>query len=920
MRMLIITFILSNLVSLVVRASPFERLKLEPALFQLQSLNFNSKQNTGILSEYVLREMQNFPGVHGLTLSNLIYYQKGLSQKSEIVTTESLEYMIFRGKLDKRLNIDEQLLIQGFYIGSNLSKYGKKVDLLERFLRASLDSKRAAWVQLVGVLVNREAEKLQLLEDKPRPNLDNVLQRASARKDSDAFFHFVLGHYYLDQLRDKQVNPYRRLRLVAAAFEASRTRDPRNRSLFTSITSSYIELHEELQEAGIPQPFEFEELVFRRIILLDPRNPWAHNNLAYLYCQHNVELVEALREARIANHLEKNNPYLMDTLGWALYKNKMFKEAEEVLQKAISINPELPDIHFHLATVYYDMKKFKKSIESFKKTSELDPESSLALNNLAYLYSELGIHLEDGLSLARRAIEMQPDNSAYLDTIGWLYYKLSNYEEAVKYLKQAAELDPDSAETQYHLSQAYLKIGGTDQSVKYLRKSMKLNSNGNVAPQSANDKNLSFMILMNSIQEARDKYLAMPNVPKNRASLKVFYDQLIFLAQSIGDLTLVQKFALELQNFPEKDPALDAKEVLADHSHDHDHDHDANGKHSSQSSPLVSESLVPILENSINASDLTIQRFFPKGTDLYFEFGNKSLAFIITKVLNSEIALQSGKDYQLSFDNASLNSIIQQNIPEKLAIHVGKPNSELKTQIYAVAKLDDAKEKNILSSLRGLSFAEFGVPWLNEQFQLTEISARIFHLKGKQFNIFIRLMNEHLIVSNSLIAIRDLPYSTGESLEANDGIAKLQPNVDQAALIFCGNLSVFNHLKDESFSKLFQNDTQGMKEWFDRVTEYVSVVTLKDSIFEEFEIVSFKDAQDIPRFQELLEKKSKVLKNKYLKNSGVALDSEMQVNEDQLEIKTTVNDLDKYLGHFLKFLKDEGQKLLDNQNKNGEEQ
>ena len=86
---------------------------------------------------------------------------------------------------------------------------------------------------------------------------------------------------------------------------------------------------------------------------------------------------------------------------------------------------------------------------------------------------------------------------------------------------------------QYHLSQAYLKIGGTDQSVKYLRKSMKLNSSGDAIVENTNNKNLSFMILMNSIQEARDKYLAMPDVPKNRTNLKVFYDQLIFLAQSI---------------------------------------------------------------------------------------------------------------------------------------------------------------------------------------------------------------------------------------------------------------------------------------------------------------------------------------------------------------------------------------------------
>ncbi len=918
MRLLIITFMVSTFVLQGVRASPFDKLKLEPTLFQLQTLKFNAGQNTGILSEYVLREMQNFPGVHGLTLTNLIYYQQVLSKKSEIVTTETLEYMVFEGNLQERLSTDEQLLLQGFFIGGNLPKYAKDIDLFEKFLRASLDAKRASWVQLIGVLISREAEKMSLLQEKVRPNLDNVLQRASSRKDSDAFFHFVLGHYYLDQLIGNQSNPYRRLRLVAAAFEAARTRDPRNRSLFTSITSSYIELHEELQEAGIPQPFEFEELVFRRIILLDPRNPWAHNNLAYLYCQHNVELVEALREARIANHLEKNNPYLMDTLGWALYKNKMFKEAEDVLQKAISINSELPDIHFHLATVYYDMKQFKKSIESFKRTTALDPESSLALNNLAYLYSELGIHLEDGLKLVTRAIEMQPDNSAYLDTKGWLYYKLGDYKEAVRYLKKAAELDPDSAETQYHLSQAYLKIGGTDQSVKYLRKSMKLNSQNSPASIDTNNHNLRFMILMNSIQEARDKYLAMPNVPKSRNDLKVFYDQLIFLAQSIGDLTLVQKFALELQNFPEKDPAADAKEVLGDHKHDGSHDHD----HEKEKSPLSSAIVVAEDKNNEFVSNLNIQRFFPKETDLYLEFGRKSISFLIAKVLNSEIAFDSSKNFAYSVDTASLNDLIQQNIPEKLAIYIGKPKPDLRTQIYAVAKINERKTKSILTSLRGLSLAELAIPLINEQFQLSEISASTFHLKGKDFNLFITVKNGYLTVSNSLIAIRKLPYSVENSLESNDNVMKsVQSNGEnQAALIFCGNLSVFNHLKDETVLQFFQNGMQGMKEWFDKVTQYVSVVTLKDATLEELEIVSFKDAEDIPRFQELLKKKSKILRDDYLKDSGVALDSEMQVKEDQLEIKTRVNDLDKFLGYYLRFLKDEGQKLLDKQNKNGEEQ
>ena len=335
---------------------------------------------------------------------------------------------------------------------------------------------------------------------------------------------------------------------------------------------------------------------------------------------------------------------------------------------------------------------------------------------------------------------------------------------------------------------------------------------------------------------------------------------------------------------------------------------------------MVSVDIVPVVRDASEALDLNIRRFFPKDTDLYLEFSNRSLSLLISKILSSKIVLDAGKDYQLSLNDSSINNIIQQSIPEKLAVYVGKPSSELKTQIYGVARLDRSRQNNILATLQGLSFAEFSVPWLNERFQLSEVTEGTFHLKGKQFNIFILLKDEHVVVSNSLIALRDLPYTNERSLVTNDALAKLNSSADEAALIFCGNLSVFNHLKDETLIKFMRNDNQGMKEWFDRVSEYVSVVTLKDSSFEEFEIVSFKDAQDIPRFQELLRKKSQTLKDQYLKNSGVALDSEMQVKEDQLEIKTRVNDLDKFLGHFLKFIKDEGQKLLDKQNKNGEEQ
>ena len=204
------------------------------------------------------------------------------------------------------------------------------------------------------------------------------------------------------------------------------------------------------------------------------------------------------------------------------------------------------------------MKKFKKSIESFKKTTELDPDSSLALNNLAYLYSELGIHLEDGLKLAKRAIAMQPDNSAYLDTMGWLHYKLGNFKEAVKYLKQAAELDPDSAETQYHLSQAYLKIWRNGSIGQIFAQVNEVKFEGDAIVENSNNKNLGFMILMNLSQEARDKYLAMPDVPKNR-KLKGLLRSTNFSCAKYWRFNISPEICFRTPEFPRKRPRFGCK-------------------------------------------------------------------------------------------------------------------------------------------------------------------------------------------------------------------------------------------------------------------------------------------------------------------------------------------------------------------------
>ena len=78
--------------------------------------------------------------------------------------------------------------------------------------------------------------------------------------------------------------------------------------------------------------------------------------------------------------------------------------------------------------------------------------------------------------MSQKAVAAEPDNAAYLDTIGWIYYKLGNYIEAEKYIKQAIELRESSAVVFEHLGDVYHKLGNSEQARQYWSKALNLDS------------------------------------------------------------------------------------------------------------------------------------------------------------------------------------------------------------------------------------------------------------------------------------------------------------------------------------------------------------------------------------------------------------------------------------------------------------
>ena len=102
------------------------------------------------------------------------------------------------------------------------------------------------------------------------------------------------------------------------------------------------------------------------------------------------------------------------------------------------------------------------------------PDDPSASNDLGYLWAERGVHLGRAWRLIRVAIADEPDNKAYRDSLGWVYYQRGQYREAVVELeKAAADKKPDGVVLD-HLGDAYLKVGQPEKAKDAWRKAVKL--------------------------------------------------------------------------------------------------------------------------------------------------------------------------------------------------------------------------------------------------------------------------------------------------------------------------------------------------------------------------------------------------------------------------------------------------------------
>ncbi|GAB4367938.1 MAG: tetratricopeptide repeat protein [Calditrichia bacterium] len=147
-------------------------------------------------------------------------------------------------------------------------------------------------------------------------------------------------------------------------------------------------------------------------------------------------------------------------------------EAVEPLEKALQLEPDNLSFLASLAAVYDKLKMWDKSDSLYIAALEKYPDNALLLNNYSYSLSVRGIELEKALNLVNRALEIDPDNGAYLDTKGWIYFQMGQYQEALYYIQKALESREESAEVIEHLGDVYMKLGNTQEARECWQKAL----------------------------------------------------------------------------------------------------------------------------------------------------------------------------------------------------------------------------------------------------------------------------------------------------------------------------------------------------------------------------------------------------------------------------------------------------------------
>jgi tetratricopeptide (TPR) repeat protein len=155
---------------------------------------------------------------------------------------------------------------------------------------------------------------------------------------------------------------------------------------------------------------------------------------------------------------------------------KKYAEAQRVLDAAAKRFPDDLQIHFLQGALYEKQNKVAEAETSFRKALALEKNNAPAMNYLGYMLADRSLKLDEALKLIQKAVEVDPGNGAYLDSLGWVYFRMNNLDKAEEFLKKAARFVDNDADIHDHLAELHYKRGEYENARKEWSKALTLST------------------------------------------------------------------------------------------------------------------------------------------------------------------------------------------------------------------------------------------------------------------------------------------------------------------------------------------------------------------------------------------------------------------------------------------------------------
>jgi tetratricopeptide (TPR) repeat protein len=196
---------------------------------------------------------------------------------------------------------------------------------------------------------------------------------------------------------------------------------------------------------------------------------------------------DAVRVGKEADGIFPDDPFIQFFIGASYFLQNQRPEALHWLRSAtngVARDPFKSVIWGMIGDVHAAADEWAKADSAYDKALKLDPENENVLNNFAYYLSERDMELDKAEQMGLKAVSIDPKNAAYLDTIGWVYFKKKDFKKALEYIQKAVNTGDASATVLEHLGDCYEKLGKMTEAKMWWKKALeKDSSRGHLQPK-----------------------------------------------------------------------------------------------------------------------------------------------------------------------------------------------------------------------------------------------------------------------------------------------------------------------------------------------------------------------------------------------------------------------------------------------------